>query len=277
MSTYEAYDITAGHYDLSRQAEGLEIVLGCLATLGGGLDALSLLDAGCGTGNYSATLAPHLGKVTGLDMSAGMLAQAKSKLSPELTAGRAALHQGSITDMPFADGTFDAVIFNQVLHHLERGTDPDYGGHVAATREAFRVLRPGGMLLINACSHVQLKQSFWFYRLLPEGLEAVLARCVPASCLKEILGQAGFILRDRIVPLESVLQGESYFDPRGPLDPAWRKGDSIWSLVPPERIEAAEQEIRALDAADELESYLARQDAPRQDVGQFSFFSAVKP
>lgn len=276
MSTYEAYDIAADHYDQSRQAEGLEIVLGCLATLGGELDALSLLDAGCGTGNYSATLAPHLGKVTGLDMSAGMLAQARSKLGPELTAGRAALHQGSITDMPFADGTFDAVIFNQVLHHLERGIDPDYGGHLAAVREAFRVLRPGGMLLINACSHIQLEQGFWYYRLLPEGLEAVLARCAPASRLKEVIGQAGLVLRERIVPLESVLQGESYFDPRGPLDPAWRKGDSIWSLVPAERIEAAEQEIRALDAAGELEGYVARHDAPRQDIGQFSFFSATK-
>ncbi len=276
MSTYEAYDLTAAHYDQSRAAEGLQIVLGCLASAGRPLSEFELLDAGCGTGNYAAALASHVGTLTGLDLSPGMLEVAGEKLAPHLASGRAVLRQGSIKEMPFDDASFDALVFNQVLHHLEDGRDPDYSGHQAAIEEAFRVLRPGGALLINACSHAQLERGFWFYHLIPEGLAGALARCVPVARLKEILGQAGFLFRDRIVALESVLQGPAYFDPRGPLSPSWRKGDSIWSLVPDARIRAVEAQVRTLDADSRLPAYFARHDAPRQEVGQYAYIWAVK-
>ena len=78
------------------------------------------------------------------------------------------------------------------------------------------------------------------------------------------------------MPMESVLQGESYFDPRGPLDPSWRKGDSIWSLVPAAGVQAAERAVREMVQGGTLEDYVSRHDAPRRDVGQFTYFSAVR-
>jgi SAM-dependent methyltransferase len=51
------------------------------------------------------------------------------------------LYHASIYDMPFPDATFDAVVMSEVLEHL----DDDVG----ALREAYRVLKPGGMVAIT--------------------------------------------------------------------------------------------------------------------------------
>ena len=66
---------------------------------------------GCGTGNYIVILSKHVGKVTGLELNGGMLAQAKQKAA---ALSNVELHNGNIMMMPFPDGTFDGVICNQV-------------------------------------------------------------------------------------------------------------------------------------------------------------------
>ena len=66
---------------------------------------------GCGTGNYTALLSKYVGKVTGLELNGGMLAQAKGKTAAMTNVG---LHSGNILDMPFSNGMFDGVICNQV-------------------------------------------------------------------------------------------------------------------------------------------------------------------
>ena len=276
MSTFERYDQASLHYDDSRAAKGLEIVLACLGAEGRRLGDLHLLDAGCGTGNYSRALIGHLGRVTGLDLSEGMLKVARGKLGREIEAGRVALHQGSITAMPFAAEEFDAVIFNQVLHHLESGDDPHYGGHAAAIAEAGRVLRPGGTLLINACSHEQLANGFWAYHLAPQGLDAVQARCVPMGRLAEILADCGFDLRERFVPLEAILQGPSYLDPMGPSKESWRKGDSFWALLDEVSLARSCAKLAALEASGELAAFQQKGEEGRRRFGQFTYLWASK-
>ena len=277
MSTFEAYDDASQHYDSSRDAVGLEVVLGCLSRGSRPLHEQSLLDAGCGTGNYCRALADRLGRVTGLDMSAGMLAVAGRKLAAALAEDRVALRTGSITAMPFEAESFDALLFNQVLHHLEDGRDPAYGGHGAAIAEAWRVLRPGGSLLINASLHPQLRHGYWAYHLAPRALEAVLRRCAPLERFRALLSDQGFLWRERFVPLDAVLQGESYFDPRGPMDEGWRKGDSFWALVEEDELAAALAELRRLEGEAGLTAYRDREDAERPLHGQFTVIWAVKP
>jgi ubiquinone/menaquinone biosynthesis C-methylase UbiE/DNA-binding transcriptional ArsR family regulator len=99
----------------------------------------SVLDAGTGTGRILELLAPHIGRGVGIDSSPDMLAIARDRLA-RIGAGHCQVRLGDVYRLPLANGSFDAVIFHQVLHYLD---DPP-----AALREAARVLRPGGRILI---------------------------------------------------------------------------------------------------------------------------------
>ncbi len=277
MSTFADYSAAAAVYDNTRKAEAFEIWLGALMRHAPvALDRVRLLDAGCGTGNYSAALAPHVGRLNGIDFNPDMLAEATAKLSDEIAAGRAKLEQGSLLALPFEDETFDAVMINQVLHHLEDGEDPARNGHRAAVSECARVLKPSGVLLVNKCSHRQLKDGFWYNQLIPQGLDACCRRIAPTDLFRLMLAEAGLQVKNRIVPADSVMQGDAYFKPAGVLDPAWRAGDSIWAMSPGEEVEAACAAVKAVLEGDDAAGWLAERDAQRPHVGQLTFWIARK-
>jgi ubiquinone/menaquinone biosynthesis C-methylase UbiE/Fe2+ or Zn2+ uptake regulation protein len=99
----------------------------------------SLLDLGTGTGRMLELFGPRIERGLGLDLSLDMLLLARDRLE---RAGlkNCSVRQGDIYDLPLPDHAFDAVIIHQVLHFL------DDGGR--AIREAARVLKPGGLLLV---------------------------------------------------------------------------------------------------------------------------------
>ncbi len=273
VSSYETYDDTSRHFDRTRIAVGAEIILGCLARQPRPLDELAVLDAGCGTGAYSHAIIGRVGRVEALDMSQGMLAEARAKLSAEAQAGRIGFHQGSIGELPFAAASFDAVMINQVMHHRDDGA-----GHPAHRRvigEFARVLRPGGALVINSCTHEQLRHAYWYYHLIPEAGERMRRRFAPLDALREMLTDAGFTVRGSFAPLDAVCQGDAYFDGRGPLDKSWRDGDSVWALVGEDELARACARVRELDAAGALDDFVARHDARRPEIGQITILFAT--
>lgn len=268
----ELYARTAAHYDRTRAAVGVEIILGCLAAAGGGRGGLALgrqtvVDAGCGTGNYAHALSAHVGAVHAVDRSESMLAQARAK-----AGGGVTFHRAAVDQLPLEDGAADGVTVNQVLHHL--------GGEAAvaaALAEFHRVLKPGGALVINTCSHRQLHHGFWPYKLLPEAkLAAMVARHVDVPRLREMSAAAGFAHRAVVAPVDAVLQGDAYFDARGPADAEWRVGDSIWSLLSAAETAAVEKRIAALARDDALDKFMRDADAERESCGQVSFVFSVK-
>ena len=107
----------------------------------GQLDQSShILDGGVGTGAFSLALLDHINqpaRVSGVDISSSMLVHAQQHLKHRCTT--LDLRRGDIRGLPFADDTFDAVIFAHVVEHL--------AAPIAALREMVRVLKPGAPLL----------------------------------------------------------------------------------------------------------------------------------
>ncbi len=90
----------------------------------------SVLDVATGPGYVAAAAAKRGASVVGIDFSAAMIAEARRRY-PSLT-----FQEGDAEDLRFQDESFDAIVMNFGLMHLER---PEQG-----MSEAYRVLRAGG-------------------------------------------------------------------------------------------------------------------------------------
>jgi ArsR family transcriptional regulator len=94
-------------------------------------------DLGCGTGQVAAMLAPFVARVIAVDRSGEMLQAARRRLR-ELS--NVDVRQGELEQLPVDENALDAATLMLVLHHV---ADPG-----AVLREAARVLKPSGRLLI---------------------------------------------------------------------------------------------------------------------------------
>jgi SAM-dependent methyltransferase len=97
-----------------------------------------ILEVGCGSGGLLAALARGGRVVVGVDIALRWLIVARRRLSD--LGLSAPLFAASADRLPWADGTFDAVVADSVLEHLD---DP-----AQALREWRRVLRPSGRLVV---------------------------------------------------------------------------------------------------------------------------------
>jgi len=236
-----------------------------------------LVDAGCGTGNYSLALLEHVAHIEAIDMNEAMLDVARTKLAQAEAAERIRFQRAAIDTLPIESISVDGVTINQVLHHLPDDSAQGWPLTRKVIAEFARVLRPGGVLVINSCSHEQLRRGWWFYSLIEAQAERMIERHIPLLELESVLTSCGFDLGGRFVPSDAVIQGRSYFDPRGPLDEKWRAGDSVWAMLSPEELLQVEERVRAMDARGELENFAADQDAQREHVGQTTFLCATCP
>ena len=276
MSTYENYNHTSQVYDKTRSADGVEIIRSALAENKLPLGKQILVDAGCGTGLFAAAMVNHVQRIEAVDLNPGMLAKAQEKMVSEEKSGRINFHQSSIDALPLPDESVDAVMTNQVLHHLPDDESSSWPKHRKVFQEFSRVLKPGGSLIINSSSHQQLEHGFWFYRFIPKALRAIKERSVDLDMLSELLQRSGFTNTHNKVPLKAVLQGEALFNAEGPLDPDWRSGDSGWSLVSDEDLPEVLQHIKTLRDSGKLKAYMQEHDKPRDAIGQITFTIARK-
>jgi SAM-dependent methyltransferase len=139
--TYTFSGTTAARYFATRTAEKEGAFF--LSYLRPGMN---LLDCGCGPGSITIGLARRIapGQVVGVDMDAGQLAETR-RAGAEQRVDNIRTEIGSVYKLPFADNSFDAVFAHAVLDHL---SDP-----VAALKEMYRVLKPGGVIGVRTCDY----------------------------------------------------------------------------------------------------------------------------
>ena len=141
------YDVEAAHYDGRRyeSAEGRlfhELETRVLTEWLAPKPGLKILDVPAGTGRLSVALASQGATVVGADISAPMLRVAASKRE---AGSRTHPHflQGSGSQLPFADNTFDAVISFKFFHLVAPERKRDFIVDMA------RVLKPGCPLVVE--------------------------------------------------------------------------------------------------------------------------------
>jgi len=110
-----------------------------------------ILDLGCGRGAVLLMAAQRLttGRAVGVDLwrkadqSGNSAESTQRNAAAEGVADRVELHTGDMTALPFDDDGFDVVVSSLAIHNIS-----GRAGRESAIREAVRVLRPGGRLLI---------------------------------------------------------------------------------------------------------------------------------
>lgn len=100
-----------------------------------------VLECGCGTGLILERIAGFARRAAGIDLSPGMLARARERGLD--------VREGSVTDLPFEDASFDVTCSFKVLAHV-----PDLGRALA---EMARVTRPGGFVLAELYNPISMR------------------------------------------------------------------------------------------------------------------------
>jgi ubiquinone/menaquinone biosynthesis C-methylase UbiE len=111
-----------------------------IAVLSGAAPGDRVLDVGCGGGYLARLLAAAIapgGRVTGVDPSGPAIAYARRRSPANCTFTVAAAQ-----DLPLPDRSFDVATSTLAVHHIPEAARP------AAFGEMYRVLRPGGALLV---------------------------------------------------------------------------------------------------------------------------------
>lgn len=144
----------------------------------GAQGAERILEVGCGTGHWLASLRPATGRLFGLDLSAGMLTQAQAR-EEQLSLAR-----GTACQLPFPDACADLVICINAIHHYQRQRDFVF--------EARRLLRPGGALVVAGTDPRAHRHRWYIYDYFVGTYETDLDRFPSWGTVLDWMAEAGF-------------------------------------------------------------------------------------
>ena len=142
------FDSIAGDYDRLNHILSLDVdkswrKKAVKEIVGGSGDPLRILDMACGTGDFSMAIARDAvpgSRITGADISEGMLAGGRKKVEAAGLCDMISLEAGDCEHLDFPDGSFDRVSIAfgiRNFEHIDKGLS-----------EMYRILRPGGKAVI---------------------------------------------------------------------------------------------------------------------------------
>jgi SAM-dependent methyltransferase len=173
------YDQIAPSYDQRFEANNLDGVLTALHSLAQNMEAKRILEVGCGTGRWLADLDPERRHLWGLDLSSGMLDEAR-KQNDDLR-----LVKGRAEHLPFPGEAFDLVICVNAIHHFD---DPR-----AFVREAHRLISPGGALAVIGIDPHGRREAWYLYDFFEGAYETDLRRFPSWDTIRDWMAASGFL------------------------------------------------------------------------------------
>jgi ubiquinone/menaquinone biosynthesis C-methylase UbiE len=176
----------------------------------GPVTGMRVLDAACGPGLYTRELLARGAHVTAFDASQVMVDLARAETGGQAQISRAVLGE----PLPYADGEFERIVCALAIHYADN--------RQAAYAEFYRVLQPGGVLLIST-GHpfadwlrigglyfdTTLETEIWHTR---AGDQAVSFWREPLSAVCSAATSAGFLIEQLIEPLPAPSMRELYPD-----------------------------------------------------------------
>lgn len=133
----------------------------------------TVLDFGCGPGTFTVLTSQFCKEITGADISQEFVNQSNENFE-QLGVSNAKSVKVEPDTLPFGDGEFDVLLLVDVIHHLE---DID-----TTLDEVFRVLKPGGKILIFEPN--KLNPIIWLVHYLDENERGLLKLGTPWSYRK---------------------------------------------------------------------------------------------
>jgi ubiquinone/menaquinone biosynthesis C-methylase UbiE len=113
---------------------------------------LRVLDAGCGRGEVLLACARAGAEIAGIDYAEAAVEISRDTLAEVPGAD---IRQGDISRLPWPDASFDRVLSGDVIEHL------DHADGEAMLAEAFRVLKPGGWLVLHTAPNLLFLKVAW--------------------------------------------------------------------------------------------------------------------
>jgi ubiquinone/menaquinone biosynthesis C-methylase UbiE len=173
------YDVVAPEYNRRYERNRYDGIRDCLHRFVDVHASKRVAEVGCGTGHWLADLSESgRCRLAGLDLSAGMLRQARAAVPA------ARLVRGTADRLPWPGACFDRVFCVNALHHFRH--------QQAFIYECRRVLRSGGGLLTIGLDPHSSDDQWWVYDFFPAARQADLLRYPAAETIREWLAAAGF-------------------------------------------------------------------------------------
>lgn len=172
------YEQIASTYDSRYERNSYAGVERALLEFVGDQPRAAILEVGCGTGHWLAQLQERGIRTTGLDLSPGMLANARRRL-PSVS-----LIQGTASQLPWRSGTFDRLFCINAIHHFPHKR--------MFLTEARRILRPGGQIMIIGLDPHSARDRWFVYDYFPESLLIDRQRYPASASLRRWMSEAGF-------------------------------------------------------------------------------------
>jgi DNA gyrase subunit B len=135
-----------------------------------------LLDVCCGSGVVGSAFTGKVQRRVGLDITPEMVQKARERLDE--------VHQGSVYAIPFADGTFDAVVTREVLHILPQPEKP--------VAQIYRVLRSGGQFISGHIMPFGHADAAWMFRVFKKK-QPLICNMFQEEDYSRLLLEAGFV------------------------------------------------------------------------------------
>ncbi|MFX0133395.1 MAG: class I SAM-dependent methyltransferase [Candidatus Hodarchaeota archaeon] len=250
------YDNASVNYDISRNASS-EVVNKLIRLLN--LDSNSvILDLGCGTGNYTLALQRFAKNIIGIDLSLGMIGQARAKFSSLRYVC------ADISYLPFRSELFDGAFSNQVIHHVQEKE--------LFLKETYRVLRQDAFFVIESCSHNQIG-TYWFCHYFPNSYEVEIERIPDIDKIITMLENTGFSNIITEICFKDVIVNEI---PENYLNKDYRDGISTFGLLSEEDITIGCNKLREDIASGAVKDVIQKFQTKKAIIGGSSIICGQK-